>query len=180
MRVRAPKRFSFDSASIWVLTLSVALAAIAFIPGHRQSRSFILKSPILAIGGLIALALYILARLTRGNIIVPPVPLLGALWLVPLAYALSTLFLRSRHQRIVLSGLSLNQTRFGFMLCFAIFATLTALRIPSHSNQYRTFFKVGSVATRAFSACCGDRIPFSRTGYAEHCFGIVKPCRIIR
>src|SRR3989338_9322095 len=87
------RRLSFDTAATWALALTVALAAIALIP--FDSVSFVYtKTFILSLGGFIALALYILARLTRGNLIVPPVPLLGALWLFPIAHLLSPLFSR--------------------------------------------------------------------------------------
>ncbi len=73
------------------LALTAAVSVLAFIPSAVIPFTYS-KVSILAIGGLIALVLYILARLTRGNIIVPPAALLGAFWLVPAAYLLSTLF----------------------------------------------------------------------------------------
>ena len=73
----ASRRLSFDTAAAWALALTGALAAIAFIPFGPASFVYT-KTFILSLGGLIALALYILARLTRGNLILPPVPLLGA------------------------------------------------------------------------------------------------------
>src|SRR6188472_4115068 len=86
-----PRRVSFDTLAVWALSLSAAVAALAFIPSATIPFIYS-KVSIVAMGGLIALAFYILARLTRGNIIVPPVALLGAFWLVPAAYLLSTLF----------------------------------------------------------------------------------------
>jgi tetratricopeptide (TPR) repeat protein len=139
---RPTKRFSFDSASIWVLTISVALAAIVFIPSTTIAFLYT-KVAILALGGLIALAAYILARLTRGNIIVPPASLLGALWLVPLAYALSTLFSGAGISASFF-GTELEPDTFGFMLLLAIFATLTAL-VFRRTSQYRTFFNVAAI-----------------------------------
>src|ERR1700755_530409 len=86
-----PRRVTFDTLAVWALALTAGIAALAFIPSATIPFIYS-KVSIIAIGGLIALALYILARLTRGNIIVPPAALLGAFWLVPLAYLLSTLF----------------------------------------------------------------------------------------
>ena len=139
-RARA-KGFSFDSSSIWVLTVATALAAIAFIPSTTIPFLYT-KISVLAIGALIALAFYILARLTRGNVIVPPLPLLGALWLVPLAYALSTLFSGAGISASFF-GIELEADTFGFMLLLAVIATLTAL-VFRRTNQYRVFFVVSA------------------------------------
>lgn len=141
VRARAARRFSFDTASIWVIVISIALAIVAFIPSTTVSFLYT-KIAILAIGGLIALAFYILARLTRGNIIVPPVPLLGALWLVPLAYALSSLF-SGAGLTASFFGTQLEPDTFGFVLLLAIFATLTAL-VFRRTAQYRVFFNVAA------------------------------------
>jgi cytochrome c-type biogenesis protein CcmH/NrfG len=141
-RARTVRRFSFDNASIWVLTITIALAAVAFIPSATVPFLYT-KISILAIGGLIALALYILARLTRGNIIVPPVALLGALWLVPAAYALSTLF-SGVAANAAFFGAELEPDTFGFMLLLAAFATIIAL-VFRRTNHYKIFFSVGAV-----------------------------------
>src|SRR5882757_176080 len=89
--MKKARRFSFDMAAGWALALTVAIAAIFYAQSASVPLGY-MKVAILAVGTLIGLVLYILARLTRGNVIVPPLPLLGALWLVPLAYGLSTLF----------------------------------------------------------------------------------------
>jgi tetratricopeptide (TPR) repeat protein len=141
VQARAARRFSFDSASIWVLVVSIALAGVAFIPSTTIPFLYT-KIAILAIGGLIAVAFYILARLTRGNIIVPPVPLLGALWIVPLAYALSSLFSGAGFGTSFF-GTELEPDTFGFMLLLALLATLTAL-VFRRTNQYRVFFAVSA------------------------------------
>ncbi|MDB5265724.1 MAG: Tfp pilus assembly protein PilF [Parcubacteria group bacterium] len=137
-----PKRFSFDTLAIWALTLTIAVAAIAFIPVATIPFLYT-KVSIIAIGGLIALVLFVLARLTRGNIIVPPIALIGALWLVPLAYALSMLFSGVGIMAGAF-GIELEPDTFGFILILASFATLIAL-VFRRTNHYRTFFKVGGV-----------------------------------
>lgn len=137
-----PRRLSFDTLAIWALTSSVALAVLAFIPSDTIPFIYS-KVTIVALGGLIALALYILARLTRGNIVVPPVPLLGAFWLVPLAYGLSSLF-AGVGARSGVFGDSFETDTFAFMLILAVFATLAALTFR-RSNQYRIFFKVATI-----------------------------------
>jgi tetratricopeptide (TPR) repeat protein len=138
-----PRRVTFDTLAIWMLSLTAAASVLVFIPSATIPFIYS-KVSLIAIGGLISLALFILARLTRGNIIVPPVALLGAFWLVPLAYGLSTLF-SGAGIRAGLVGTELETDTFGFMLILAAFATLVALTFR-RSNQYRIFFKVGSIA----------------------------------
>ncbi|HEV7121526.1 MAG TPA: hypothetical protein VGN56_01715, partial [Candidatus Paceibacterota bacterium] len=137
-----PRRFSFDTLAIWALTLTIAVAAIAFIPVATIPFLYT-KVSIIAIGGLIALVLFVLARLTRGNIIVPPVTLIGAFWLVPLAYLLSMLFSGTGITQGAF-GIELEPDTFGFMLILAAFATLIAL-VFRRTNHYRTFFSVSGV-----------------------------------
>ena len=141
-RARSARKVTFDTAAIWVFTLTIALAAVAFIPSSTIPFLFT-KTTILAIGGLIAVALYILARLTRGNLVVPPIALLGALWLVPLAYALSALF-SGAGISASLFGTQLESDTLGFMLILAIFGTLGALAFR-RLGQFRVFFVVSSI-----------------------------------
>jgi tetratricopeptide (TPR) repeat protein len=141
-RPRASQGFSFDVAAIWILTIASGLAAIALIPSSTIPFLYT-KICLLAIGGLIALIFYILARLTRGNVIVPPMQLVGALWLIPLAYALSTLFSGAGISASFF-GTELESDTFGFVLLLALLATLTALvfrRIP----HYKIFFSISAI-----------------------------------
>ncbi len=140
--VPRPRRFSFDIATTIAVLGSVVLASVAFIPAANIPFVFT-KVSILAIGTLVTLVLYILARLTRGNAIVPPLPLLGALWLIPLAYLLSALF-----SGVGLSagffGTDIEIDTLGFVLILTALATLTALsfrRVPS----LKLAFKVGGI-----------------------------------
>ncbi len=137
-----PRRVTFDTLAVWALVLTGAVAALAFIPSATIPFIYS-KVSIVAIGGIIALALYILARLTRGNIIVPPATLLGAFWLVPAAYLLSSLF-SGGGLRAGLLGTELETDTLGFMVILAAFATIVALTFR-RSAQYRIFFKVASI-----------------------------------
>lgn len=136
------RRFSFDVAAIWTLAVSGLLAAIAFIPAATIPFLYT-KVSILAIGALIALVFFILARLTRGNIVVPPITLVGALWLVPLAYLLSSFF-SGVGLRTAFFGSQIEADTLGFMVLLAGLATLAAL-IFRKSEHYRTFFKVALI-----------------------------------
>lgn len=91
------------------------------------------------------LALYILARLSRGNVILPPTIMLGALWLPTVGYALSTLF-SGADIGTSLFGEGFSPDTLGFMVVASTLGTLTALalRRPEH---YRLFmFAAGGLA----------------------------------
>ncbi len=136
------RRFSFDIATTIAVLGTTVLTAVAFVPAASIPFMFT-KVSILAIGTLVTLVLYILARLTRGNAIVPPLPLLGALWLIPLAYLLSALF-SGVGLRAGFFGTDIETDTLAFVLVLAALATLTALsfrRVPS----IKLAFKVGAI-----------------------------------
>lgn len=143
---RAPrtKRLSFDTATNWAAILTLGLSILAFIPVTTIPFLYT-KVTVLALGTLATLALFILARLTRGNVIVPPMPLLGALWIVPAAYLLSSLF-SGGGIATSFFGMELEADTFGFVLILSLLATLTALAFR-RTGSYRMFFWWGTVAT---------------------------------
>jgi tetratricopeptide (TPR) repeat protein len=137
-----PRRATFDLFSMWALMGALLVSAVIFIP--LVSIPFVFtKVTVLALGILIALAAYILARLTRGNIVVPPLTLLGAVWLVPLAYLLSSFFSGGGAAKGLL-GTEIEPDTFAFMLLMGVIAALAALTFR-RTSQYRTFFKVGAI-----------------------------------
>ncbi len=130
--------FSFERGSAWALLVTLILGMVVIIPS--SSVPFLsTKVFVLAGGAIITLAFYILARLTRGNLIVPPLALFGALWLPALAYALSTLF-SGVNPSSATFGAALEPDTLGFMLVATFLGSLAALvlRMPS---QYKLFFK---------------------------------------
>lgn len=131
---------SFDALALWALTATAAIAAVLFVPVANIPFIYS-KVTVLALGVLVAMTFYILARLTRGNIIVPPLALMGGFWLVPIAYGLSSLF-SGAGLTAGLFGTALETDTFGFMILLATFATLAALTFR-RSSQYRIFFRVG-------------------------------------
>jgi len=135
-----PRRVSFDVLALWALTITAGLAAVLFVP-FANIPFIYSKITVLAFGGLVGLALFILARLSRGNIIMPPMGLVGTFWLVPLAYLLSSLFSGVGFTN-GLFGTAMQTDTLGFMGLCAVFATLVALTFR-RASQYRTFFKVG-------------------------------------
>lgn len=139
----AKRRFSFDLASAWAVALTLGLAAILFIPSASVPLIYA-KVSLLALGALVALACFILARLTRGSIIVPPLALVGAFWLVPLAYVLSALFSGAGFSSAFF-GTELEVDTAGFMVLVAGLATIAALALR-RSSQYLTFLRVAFAA----------------------------------
>src|SRR3989344_1111679 len=134
----AARRISFEVVTPFALLATLLLAAIAFVP--LASIPFIsTKAFILIIGAIITLALYILARLSRGNVILPPPLVLGALWLPAAAYALSAAFSGESFSQAFLST-AFSVDTFGFIIAATLLGTLTALifRRPPH---YQLFFK---------------------------------------
>lgn len=134
---------SLEVFSIWALLATVAVALFVFIPSSSVPFTTT-KAFVLAAGALITLALYILARLSRGNVILPPFALVGALWLPVVAYALSAAFSGTSFAN-ALWGAGLEPDTLGLMLAVAVLGTMAALvlRRPEH---YRLFLVVGAWA----------------------------------
>ncbi len=130
------QKLSFDTIAAWALGITLVAAAVAFIPSASIPFLYT-KVSLLAVGAIITLALYILARLTRGNIIIPSSILLGALWFVPLAYLLSTLF-SGTNLRTAFFGTELEIDTLGFVVLAALLGTLAALvlRRREHLKQF--------------------------------------------
>lgn len=139
----AARQRSLDTVSVWALIVTLVVAMFAFIPS--ASIPFVAtKTSLLAGGALVTLALYVLARLSRGNIILPSLALVGALWLPTLAYLLSAVFSGTSFTR-ALWGTALEPDTLGFMLVAAFFGTLAAL-VLRRPEQYRSFLKAGAYA----------------------------------
>ena len=134
---------SLEVWTVWVLITTLALAIIAITPFFSVSIATT-KTFILAAGALITLVLYILARLSRGNVILPPFILVGGLWLPVIAYVLSAVFSGTPFSS-ALWGLALESDTLGFMLVVACLGTLAALALRQ-PEQYRSFLRAGLVA----------------------------------
>jgi tetratricopeptide (TPR) repeat protein len=136
-----PVRRSLDTISVFALITTVVAALLVIIP--FASVSFVTtKTFLLAAGTLITLGLYILARLTRGNVVFPSSVLIGALWLPVVAYAFSAVFGRVAFVN-AFWGTALEPDTLGFMLIVAILGTLSALVLKRPEN-YRSFLKIGA------------------------------------
>ncbi len=134
-------RYSLETISVWALIATAIVAIFIFIPSFPVP-SGITKTYVLAAGTIITLALYILARLGRGNIIFPPFLLIGALWLPVIAYVLSSLFSGIPFAS-ALWGSNIETDTFSFILILAFLGTLSAL-ILRRSEHYRSFLRAGA------------------------------------
>lgn len=134
-------RRSLDTISIWALLASIVVSLLIFIPSASVPFSAT-KTFLLAAGAIITLALYILARLSRGNVIFPPSILVGALWLPVVAYALSSVFSGVSFNN-ALWGTSLEPDTLGFMLVAAVLGTLAAL-VLRRAEHYRLYLLAGA------------------------------------
>ncbi len=138
----APRR-SIETISIWALLATLVGAIFIFIPSTAVPVTTT-KTFLLAAGTLVTLALYILARLGRGNVILPPFALLGALWLPVLAYALSAVFSGTLFTN-ALWGSAFEPDTFGFMLVATCLGTLAALMLR-RPEQYHSFLNAAAWA----------------------------------
>ncbi len=121
---------------MWSLIFSIAAAVLVFSPSN--SVTFVpTKTFVLAAGAVISLALFILARLSRGNLVAPPLSLLGALWLPTAAALLSAIFSGTSMGQ-AFWGIALEPDTLGFMLIVSVLGTLCALVIR-RTEHYRTF-----------------------------------------
>ncbi len=130
-------RQSLETAALWALVATVIAALIILIPSASIPFGAT-KTFVLAGGALVTLALFILARLSRGNVILPPSALVGALWLPAIAYLLSAAFSGGSFSA-ALWGTALEPDTLGLVLASAFLGTLAALAVR-RQDQFRTFF----------------------------------------
>lgn len=148
-KITSSSKHSLDTISAWALMGTIVAALFVVTPFIPVSFS-VTKTFLLAAGTLITFALFILARLTRGNIVFPSSVLLGVLWLPVLAYAASAAFSGVSFLG-ALWGNSFEPDTLGFMAIAASLGTLSAL-VFRRPEQYRTFLKVGAWAFVAMVA----------------------------
>ncbi|MSU74454.1 hypothetical protein EXS57_01610 [Candidatus Kaiserbacteria bacterium] len=145
----APRRYTLETVSVGALFATLIVSLFIFIPNTSVSLTT-LKTFILAVGALITLALYILLRLSRGNVIFPPFTLVGALWLPVIAYALSATF-SGKLFSSALWGSALEVDTLGFIIVAAVLGTLTAL-VLRRPEQYKTYLRASAMAFIALVA----------------------------
>jgi hypothetical protein len=132
--VVVPQRRSLEQISIGAL-LGTLVAAIFIIVPSSPVSLVATKTYLLTAGALVTFVLYILARLSRGNIIFPPLILVGALWLPVIAAVLSALFSGTPFAN-ALWGSSLESGTLGLIAVLTCLGTLTALLLRRPESQY--------------------------------------------
>lgn len=137
------RRYSLESISVWVFFVTLVASVFVFIPNISVPSNTV-KTFVLAAGALITLALYVLVRLSRGNIVFPPFALIGASWLPAVAYVLSAAF-SGKPFISALWGSMLEADTLGFMLVAAVLGTLAALMLR-RSDHYLSFLRAGACA----------------------------------
>lgn len=137
-----PRR-SLDTVSAWALCITLVAGLFVFMPSSALPLTTT-KTFLLAAGALITLALYILARLGRGNVVFPSSVLMFALWFPAVAYILSAAFSGVPFMT-ALWGTALEADTLGFMLVAATLGTLTAL-VLRRSEHYYAFLRVAAYA----------------------------------
>lgn len=138
----AVRRSSLEQISIWALFATLIAALFVVLPNSTVP-SPTMKTYVLGAGTIITLALYILARLSRGNVILPPFKLVAALWLPAIAYGLSAAFSATPFTNS-LWGSALGTDTLGFMLIAALLGTLAAF-ILRRADHYGSFLRVGAI-----------------------------------
>ncbi len=135
---QAAARFSFERASMFALIGTLIASLLIVLPG-LPAPTLPTKVFALGLGTILTLALFVLARLTRGNLILPPLALYGALWLPLVAYILSTLFSGAGMADAVF-GRTLGSDTLGFIVVATVLGALAAL-ILRRVDQYASFWK---------------------------------------
>ncbi|MFZ2500983.1 MAG: tetratricopeptide repeat protein [Minisyncoccia bacterium] len=138
-----PQRRSIETVSVFALIATVVIAVFAITPSVATSL-MVTKTFLLAVGAIITLALYILARLTRGNVIFPSSALVGVLWLPAVAYIASSAFSGIPFMS-AFWGTSFEPDTLGFMLVAAVLGTLSTL-VLRRVEHYRSFLRAGAYA----------------------------------
>lgn len=139
---------SLEQLSVWSLLATLVVAMFCIWPGSPVPAPTT-KAYLLAAGAILTLGVYILARLSRGNVIFPPVKLLIALWLPAIAYGLSAVFAPESFAHSFW-GTALETDTFGFMLVVTTLGTLSAL-VLRRVEHYRSFLYGGVIAFGAMA-----------------------------
>ena len=132
---------SLEGWNVWALTITM-VAAVMMVTPTLAIPLGITKTFILAAGAVVTLVLFIIARLSRGTVIFPPLMLVGALWLPAVAYALSAAFSGAPFAQ-ALWGSALEADTLGLMLTVACLGTLTALTLR-RAEHYQGFLRASS------------------------------------
>lgn len=129
-------RAGFDGLLEWLLIGTTALVPIAFIPLLFAPFQFT-KAFFIAIAALLGVAFYIVARMKERRILIPMSPLMGAMWMIPVAYLLSSLFSGNIEQSLLGQGFSTDS--FAFVGVLTLLATLVAIGLRKRESLLKLY-----------------------------------------
>lgn len=126
----------FDKLTYWAILLLIVVMPFCVIPSMAAPFQHT-KLFVAGVLTFVALLFFTLARLKAQDITAPKVLLLGAAWLIPLAYFLSTLFQGSRTLQFFGERTAIDS--FMFMLVGVIALSLTALVLHTKERMLGAF-----------------------------------------
>ena len=132
--------FTLETGTVWAIAAALAIIPVLFIPAAIIPFGFT-KTIAVVLAAVVGLALYILTRLRRGSIIMPPLTLLGALWLLPVGYFLSAVFAGSNLGFSVF-GNQIETNTIGFVLAGTVIATVLAFTLRK-TEQFSKIARAG-------------------------------------
>lgn len=134
--------FTLESGTVWAISLAIAVIPALIIPFASIPFGFT-KTIAIVLAAVLALVLFILTRLRRGSIIMPPLALLGALWAIPGAYLLSGLF-AGTNLGFSFFGNQIESNTIGFVLAGTVLASVIALTLRK-GEQFTHVVKAGFI-----------------------------------
>jgi len=118
----------YEKVASMLITALVFLLPLFFIPGLALSLSFT-KSVFIAFVAFLGVIFYIISRLQKRQIDIPQSPVLLLLWLVPVAYLISSIF--SKNVQGSLFGSGLNVDTLSFVTLMTLITSLIVLLVRS-------------------------------------------------
>lgn len=164
------RKYPVTAAAPWIIVIGLVLALVV-APPFAGIPFLHTKTMLLALTALLALIFFVVSSLARGAVVVPPVTLLATLWLVPLAYALSTLFSGNPPAQSFF-GVGFETDTFGFVLMLTVLATLAALVLRSGA-QYRLLLRGAGIALALVLLAEVVFIPFGRLMGVNPTFNLI-------
>lgn len=127
----------FESTASFLVTALVFLLPLFFIPGLALPLQFT-KSILVALIVFLGLIFYITSQLKKRQIDIPYNSVLLSLWLIPIAYFVSTVF--SGNVKASMFGDSLNVDTFSFIVLMSLATFLVVALVKSQSRIVQIYF----------------------------------------
>jgi len=132
----APTKVAFEKYTYLIILAVLFLLPVVFAPTLSIPFQFT-KTFVIFVGILIALILFLSMSLREGKVTIPTNFVLLSVWLLPLAYFLSSIF--STNPRISFFGQNFEVDTFSFMFIMAVFVSLVVLSIRKREQALTTY-----------------------------------------